>query len=412
MLMTTALTSRQERWVLLTLAGVQLTHILDFMVMMPLGPQFTELFRITDAQFGALVSAYALAAAASGLMASAYLDRMDRKQLLLGLYLCFTVATVACATAQSYQWLMAARIAAGLFGGVLAALSSTIVGDLIPFERRGRAMGVVMASFSVSTVAGVPIGLALAARWGWHAPFWMLTVMCAGFMVLAAFTLPAVRGHLNHAGRGSVWTEIWQTLSHRNHQWAFALTTVNMFAGFVVIPYITIYMRSNVGLSAQEIPYLYLAGGLCTLVTARWIGRLADTHGKAVVFRWLVWATPLPLLAVTHLPQVSVWVALPINAALFVALSGRIIPAMAILTSAAQPQRRGTFMALNASVQSMSMGAAAFLGGLLISRDVQGQVVGYGLNAAVGCVALAMSLWLVNRVIMHQNLPPAPSAEQ
>lgn len=409
---TTTLSPSQERWVLLTLAGVQLTHILDFMVMMPLGPQFTELFRITDAQFGALVSAYAFAAAVSGVMASAYLDRVDRKQLLLGLYACFTLATVACATAQTYTWLMVARVAAGMFGGVLTALSPTIVGDLIPFERRGQAMGVVMASFSVSTVAGVPIGLLLAARWGWHAPFWMLTAMCLGFMALAAWTLPAVRGHLNHGGRGSVWSEIRATLSQRNHLWAFALTTVNIFAGFVVIPYITIYMRSNVGLSAEDIPYLYLAGGVCTLVTARWIGRLADRHGKPVVFRWLVWATPLPLLALTHLPPVDLWLAMLVSAALFVALSGRIIPAMAILTSAAQPHRRGTFMALNSSVQSLAMGAAAYLGGLLISRDAQGHVVGYGWNAAVGCVALALSLWLVNRIIMHQKPALAPASSQ
>lgn len=405
---TTALTPQRERWVLLTLAGIQLTHILDFMVMMPLGPQFTELFHISDAQFGALVSAYALAAAASGLMASVYLDRVDRKRLLLGLYACFTLATVACATAETYAWLMGARIAAGLFGGVLAALSPTIVGDLIPFERRGRAMGIVMASFSVSTVAGVPIGLALAARWGWHAPFWMLTVMCLFFAAFAAATLPAVRGHLSHQGRGSVWSELLATLAHRNHQWAFVFTTVNMFAGFLVIPYITIYMRNNVGLGADEIPYLYLAGGVCTLLTARGIGRMADTYGKPVVFRWLVLATPIPLLALTLLPKVSLWVAAPVNAALFVTLSGRIIPAMAILTSAAQAHRRGAFMALNSSVQSFSMGAAAFVGGLLISRDALGHVQGYWLNAVGGCVALAASLWVVQRIIMHQNPPQAP----
>ena len=51
------LTPRRERWLLLTIAGIQFTHILDFMIMMPLGPQFTQLFGISDAQFGLLVSA-------------------------------------------------------------------------------------------------------------------------------------------------------------------------------------------------------------------------------------------------------------------------------------------------------------------------------------------------------------------
>ena len=68
-----ALSPRRELWLLLTLAGVQLTHILDFMIMMPLGPQFTEIFQITDAQVGLLVSAYTLAAGVSGLAASTYM---------------------------------------------------------------------------------------------------------------------------------------------------------------------------------------------------------------------------------------------------------------------------------------------------------------------------------------------------
>ena len=404
------LTPSKERWVLLTLAGIQLTHILDFMVMMPLGPQFTELFQISDAQFGALVSAYTFAAGLSGLMASAYLDRIDRKRLLLGLYVLFTLATVACASAQTYSWLMVARIAAGLFGGILTALSHTIVGDLIPFERRGQAMGVVMASFSVSTVAGVPLGLALAAKWGWHAPFWMLSVMCVGFWIVAWATLPAIKDHLGHPERGSVWREISATARHPNHLWAFLLTAVNMMAGFVMIPYITIYMRHNVGLAMEEIPYLYLAGGLCTLLTSRWIGRLSDRHGKPKIYRALNVLTIIPMLAITHLPAVSLWIAVPVNAVLFVVLSGRMIPMMAMLTAAAQPQRRGTFMALNSAVQSLSMGVAAFIGGLVISRNAQDQVVGYGITGWIGVAALMAALVLVNRVIMHQNMPPAPPA--
>ena len=78
----TSLTPTRERMLLLTLAGIQFTYILDFMVMMPLGPQFTTIFQISDAQFGALVSAYTFSAGASGLPASAYLNRLARKRLI------------------------------------------------------------------------------------------------------------------------------------------------------------------------------------------------------------------------------------------------------------------------------------------------------------------------------------------
>ena len=162
--LTEPLSPRRERWLLLALAGIQFTHILDFMIMMPLGPQFRALFGITDAQFGVLVSAYTLAAGASGLLASAYVDRFGRRNLLLAMYGLFGLATLACGLAPGYLALMAARIAAGAFGGVLSALIQTIVAEVVPFERRGRAMAVVMTSFSVATVAGVPLGLWMAAR--------------------------------------------------------------------------------------------------------------------------------------------------------------------------------------------------------------------------------------------------------
>ncbi|MGA1160976.1 MAG: MFS transporter, partial [Burkholderiaceae bacterium] len=69
----------RERWLLVTLAGIQLTHTLDFMIMMPLGPQLTALFGITPAAFGLLVSAYTLAAGCSRLLASFFIDRFGRK---------------------------------------------------------------------------------------------------------------------------------------------------------------------------------------------------------------------------------------------------------------------------------------------------------------------------------------------
>jgi predicted MFS family arabinose efflux permease len=241
------LTPRREMWLLLTLASIQFTHILDFMIMMPLGPQFTRIFGITDAQFGLLVSAYTLAAGASGLLASTYIDRFSRKRLLLVLYALFGLATLACGLAPTYGALMVARVAAGVFGGVLSALSQTIVGDVIAFERRGRAMGIVMTSFSVSTVAGVPLGLVMASSLSWHAPFIGIALLVGLFVLVAAWSLPVLDGHLHHHARPSVLGGIGQVLADVNHLKAFAFSALMMFAGFTVIPYITIYMQANAG---------------------------------------------------------------------------------------------------------------------------------------------------------------------
>ena len=399
--MTPHLTPRRERWLLFTLAGIQFTHILDFMIMMPLGPQFTALFGISNAQFGLLVSAYTLSAGFSGLMAATYIDRFGRKQLLLGMYSLFGLATLACALAPDYLWLMVARVAAGLFGGVLSALSQTIVADVIPFERRGRAMSVVMTSFSVSTVAGVPLGLFLAAHFNWHAPFVGIAVL-VGLLSLAAWqTLPRLDAHLHHPERVSVWRGIGQVLAEPNHLKAFAVSGLMMFAAFTVIPYITIYLQSNAGMKTQEVPWIYLCGGLATLLSARYFGRLTDRVGKVQMFQRLALAVTVPLMATTLSQGLPLWGLLAISTLFFTVMSGRMIPGMAMISSAALPRLRGTFMTLNSAVQSASMGLAALVAGLIIGRDAQGQLTLYWVAGLLGVVASLLSVWLAGHLRLH-----------
>lgn len=400
-----ALTPRRELWLLITLAGIQFTNILDFMIMMPLGPALTQLFGISDAKFGLLVSAYTLAGGVSGLAASTYIDRFGRKRLMLVLYGLFALSTLACGLASTYGELMAARISAGIFGGVLSALSQTIIGDVIPFERRGRAMGIVMTSFSVSTVAGVPLGLFLAAHLGWHVPFFGIAAMCVLLMVFAQLSMPVLNAHLALHAPASSWTRIREALQDSNHQRAFMFSALLMFAGFTVIPYITIYMQTNVGLHADQIPYIYLCGGVATLVSARWVGRLADSWGKFKTFRVLAVAVVVPMLATTLLGPVGLLWALPVSTLFFVCMSGRMIPGMAMLTSAANPALRGTFMTLNSAVQSAAMGLAALVGGAIISRDAAGLVQHYWMAAVVGGAASVFAIVLGSRL----NLQPAMS---
>jgi predicted MFS family arabinose efflux permease len=392
------LTPRRERWLLLTLAGIQFTHILDFMIMMPLGPQFTSLFGISNAQFGLLVSAYTLSAGLSGLMAATYIDRFSRKQLLLTMYTLFGLATLACGLAPDYFWLMAARIAAGLFGGVLSALAQTIVADVIPFERRGRAMSVVMTSFSVSTVAGVPLGLFLAAHFNWHAPFFGIALL-VGLLACGAWqTMPRLDAHLHHPERVNVWRGIGQVLAEPNHLKAFGVSGLMMFASFTVIPYITIYLQSNAGMQTDEVPWIYLCGGLTTLLTARYFGRLTDRVGKVKVFQRLAWAVAFPLMATTLSQGLPLWGLLLISTCLFAMMSGRMIPGMAMISSSVEPRLRGTFMTLNSAVQSASMGLAALVAGLIIGRDAQGHLTLYWVAGLIGVLASGLSAWLAGRL--------------
>lgn len=396
----------RERLLLWSLASINFTHIVDFMVMMPLGPQLTKLFQVSDAQFGLLVSAYSLAAGLSGLLVSMVIDRFERKRALLMVYAGFAVATLACGLAPSYGALMAARVAAGVFGGVLGALVQTIVGDAVPFERRGQAMGLVMSAFSMSTVAGVPLSLWLASRWGWHMPFFAIAAASVAVWIAAWHSVPLLRGHMTGVSAQPPITQLKRVLAEPNHWRAFALSMLMLSGSFSIIPYITIYTTSNVGLSQAQVPYVYFAGGVATLFTARLWGYLTDRWGKVLMFRVISVLALLPMLALTHLPVVPLPVLLAVTTAFFVFVSGRMVPGMALLTAAPEPAVRGSFMSVNGALQSAAMGVSAWVGGLLISRTPEGLVQGYGRTGWLALVTTLIMLWWVGRLRLHTHAAP------
>jgi predicted MFS family arabinose efflux permease len=300
---------------------------------------------------------------------------------------------------------MVARVASGFFGGVLMALSQTIVAEVIPFERRGRAMGVVMTSFSVATVAGVPLALFLSSHFNWHAPFLAIALMVSVCALGAAKTLPSLKGHLAAHPIGdsapSLLSNLRLVLVDPNHLRAYAMSSCMVFAGFAVIPYITIYLQGNAGFKAEQIPYVYLCGGICTLISARFIGHWSDRAGKAYAFRRLALLMPLPLLAMTlsaGLPMAGV---LMVSSVLFVVMSGRMIPGMALIGASADPRRRGSFMTLNSAVQSMAMGLAALVGGQILGSDSNGHLTHYWMAALLGGCASLMSFVLASKLRLH-----------
>jgi predicted MFS family arabinose efflux permease len=150
--------SRTQRILLVSLAAIQFVHVLDFIILMPLGPQLMRELQIGPASFGLIVSIYNLAAALAGLVGAVVLDRFDRKAALMWGLVGLTLSTFACGFAPVFSVLLVARFAAGVFGGLIQALIFTVVGDSFPEARRGVAMGTVMSSFSLATVLGVPVG--------------------------------------------------------------------------------------------------------------------------------------------------------------------------------------------------------------------------------------------------------------
>ena len=390
-----------ERLLVLLLAAIQFTHIMDFMIMMPLGPQLMRVMLISPQQFGLLVSAYTLTAAVAALVVAFYTDRFDRRKTLLFLYAGFVISTLLCGIAPGYGSLLSARAVAGAFGGVAGATVHSIIGDAVPEQRRGAATGMIMSAFALSSIIGVPIGLFLAAHFSWRAPFLFLVVVSTLVLILTWKILPPMRGHIVEGESHRPLDQMKAVLGTANHLRAFVFMFALMFAGFSVIPFISPYMVANVGLKETDLPYLYFFGGLATAFTSRYIGKLADRHGKRQIFTLIGVISIAPLLITTNLPPVPVPVAICASVIFMVFVSGRFVPAMALVISSVEPRLRGGFMSINSAIQQLGLGAASLLAGSIIGHGTAGTLTRYWLVGfiAVGATLLAIALaWRVKPV--------------
>ena len=313
--------------VLFTLASLQFIGLVDFMIVMPLGPQLLADLGIDARKFSWVVSAYTLAAGAAGFLAAPWLDRVPRKSAYLVASLGLLVGTAACGFAADYPLLLAARCVTGGFSGVHGALALAIVADVFPPERRGRATGTLMLAFAVASVVGVPLGIVLGTRLGWQAPFFALAALGLPLVGLAAWSLPTLAAHGDGTRRHPL-AHLIDTLTIPAHRRAFALITLLMIGAFSVIPFISTAFVANVGVTEPQLPAVFIAGGLLTLVSTPLVGRLADRVGPLPVFRVIVPLSAAMMLVLTHLPVVGITAAAPVAALLMASNAGRMVTAM------------------------------------------------------------------------------------
>lgn len=378
----------RERWLIGVLTAINVTHILDFVVMNPLAPQLMRQFQITTAQFTVGLSAYTFAAAIASFAGALVIDRWERRRVLLWLYGGFIVSTVACALAGSFPMLVAARCAAGICGGMLGSLVNTIVAENVPYARRGAAMGRVVSAFSVASVLGIPAGVWLAAVAGWHATFLAVAAASLPIAFVATRVLPEMRGHLQGSPR-SPWGTCRDLLRVPMHGLILLFSGVMTFAGFLVIPLIAIFLARNLGVAEAALGLVYLCGGLVGLVSSPWIGRLADRHGKHRTFLILAGLSLMPTLALTHLTTTSLPVILLVTTGFIVIGGGRFIPASALISEAMAPAHRGGVLSLQSGVHSAAIGLAALTGGLLVHQaGPLAPLEGFGLVGWVACAVV------------------------
>jgi predicted MFS family arabinose efflux permease len=402
-----------QKLVVGVLAFLQFTIVLDFMMLAPLGALVMPALHITTSQFGLVVSTYAFSAGVSGVLAAGFADRFDRKKLLMLFYAGFLLGTLLCAVAWSYEMLLVARMVTGLFAGVVGSVSLAIVTDLFPIQMRGRVMGIIQTAFGASTVLGIPIALFLSNHWTWNTPFFMVVGVGAIVGGVIQSKLRPVDAHLKHHPDRSPIHHLLQTVTNSYYVQGFVTTCLLSVGGFMLMPFMSVFMVSNVGIGLNQLPLVYMVMGTFSIFAGPLIGRAADSFGKLAVFAFGCILTSIMVVIYTHLHHTPLWVVCIIMVLLQISIFSRMISAQALMSGLPKPSDRGAYMSVSSSLQQVAGGLAAVISGLVAIQLPSGELLNYDILGYVLVVTTTLTLimmYFINQRISAAQKSATPEA--
>lgn len=362
---------QKHEWRIILIATlIQLVNFIDFMMVMPLGPDISGALPIATADIGIIGGAYTLAAGFSGIICAKFLDQFDRKHVALVAVLGLSLATLSSTFSWDLSSMVATRIMAGAFGGPAAAIAFSIVCDVIPPQRRGKAMAIVLSSFSISSVVAVPFGLELAAHGSWKLPFFVIAGTGVAVVLMIQSLLPSMTEHLSHQ---TAPLSLRYLIAHRDYRLAFIMMMTAMISSYAIIPNLSAYFQHNLGYPRSSISTLFLVGGLFSAIFIQFGGVAADKIGTlttniigTLLYLCVLWD------GFTHTPVVPAML-------IFVMFMGttwiRHIAATTDVSKLPKPAERAGFMSLLASMQHIGNGIGALLSSAILVSSPQGQLL-------------------------------------
>ena len=358
------------------------------MILSPILPQIGKELSLDPAVLGTLVSAYALMVGVFAMISGPISDRIGRRRILLLGTGVMAVALCLHMLVGRYSTFLAARMLAGAAGGILSGSAVSYIGDWFPYERRGWATGWVMSGAAFGQIFGIPMGVLLAGRWGFRAPFYMFALTMALTFVLIWIRIPQppVRRHeAPLTVRGAV-ADYWAMLK-RSEVALASLAYFMMYMGMsVYVVYFPTWLENTVGATPGQIASLFLVGGIANVLSGPQAGHLSDRIGRKGLILLACSGLSVVMLLTTPL-LTRMWVAYPIFFLAMVLIAMRIGPFSALLTSLVSDHRRGSLMSLTVALGQLGYAVGSALAGPLYAR------AGYGSNTVLGAVSvLAMGL--------------------
>lgn len=400
-------TARLERRVLLLMALVQFINIWDFMIIMPMGPDFARALGISTDHIGWISGSYSLTAAIVGLLSARFIDRFDRRSVLLFSLTGLTVSTLAMTLASSFIDLLAIRMLTGMFGGPVVACSLAIIADVFPESRRGEAMGKVFGSFSIAAVLGVPVGLELAQFFSWQAPFIAVSLVAAVTVITIRAQLPPMRRHLETK---HISPSVFASLrTNKAMLPAIFLMATSMFSLFMIIPNISAHVQQNMNYPRAWLGLLYFCGGAAAFFSMRYAGKQSDRIGYAKTALWGTIGLAI-CVYVGFYAQIMAVPVLAIFILFMITSSTRNVTSNALISKIPEPRERAGFMALLSAVQHSSCGLGAMYSTTLLYETEDGRLGGMDTLAMISIILFMVMPWMMYRIerILRGRAPVAP----
>lgn len=394
-----SLTPSSEQAVILLMVLVQFINMVDYMMVMPLGPDFAKALSIPVDEAGFIGGVYTFAAAFMALLLANRLDRFDRRWALLCCLAGLTISTFLATLATGFYSLIAARIAAGLFGGPAASLATAIVIDHVPEERRGKAMALLMSAFPTAAVVGVPLGLEMAHWFNWQAPFYLVSASALIVMALIFWMLPPQSEHLA-AARKKPPFKITAALADPMMLQGLSITGTAIFASFLFIPHLSPYIQFNLGFPREEIGTLYMIGGLATYVIMHITGRLVDRFGP-VSITWLAAAGSLTIIFTGFMPP-ALWPVMVTFAGFMAFNAMRNVAVQTTNSRIPAPQQRAGYMAAQSATRHLVSGFAVAVSTFILTTSETGALDHMTSVAWLSALFTLMLPWQVSR--LHRSL--------
>lgn len=246
---------------------------LDAFIVAGLIPDISAETGVSEAEAGQMVTVFTLSYAISAPLLASVL-RANAKFLLLLAMVVFTLGNVASAMAESFAPLLISRLVSGVGAGLYSPLAAAAAASLVPPERRGRALSVVLAGLSLGTVIGVPVGLVLSDLVGWRWAFWWV----AAIGLLAAIGIAASVPRLQLAAPPGIRARL-ATLTDRRVLPIVAVTLMFNIASLGLYTYVAPVLKATAGVSHPTV-FLWV-WGIGGIIGSLAVGTLVDRASSA-----------------------------------------------------------------------------------------------------------------------------------